>query len=293
MAQSLSSERAGNGITSAEFLAYVDRHDVLEERQTAAETVLKDAQAGVRAVKREKKDLRKIMAGDGINLAAFDRAMVDEKRSGEEREVEDRRYREFMAWLKKPVGFQQAMEFAPAEPTTHELHKAESGGLEAGKRGDRADSNPWTPGTEAFVRFHAGWLRGQALKVTADIKPAESLVQPAELRRRGRPAGSKNRPKDDAGENGETKPPASDSDIDDRLIAYAVMCENQVPASAVSISGASRGMEEPEDVIEAAIERLTAAGRLKQFAPGVWIMPQTGMPGQSGGGAEPPPPMAA
>lgn len=285
MAQSLSSERAGNGITSAEFLSYFDRHDAIEQELTGA-------QETVRSIRRRRKDLRDTIKADGINMAAFDRARTDEARSGEEREAEDRKYREYMAWLKKPVGFQQAMEFSPAEPTTHDLHKVESGGLDAGKRGDRADRNPWTPGTEAFVRFHAGWLRGQALKVTADIKPAESLVQPAELRRRGRPAGSRNKPKDDAAENGDAAP-ASESDIDDRLIAYAVMCENQVPASAVSISGASRGMEEPEDVIEAAIERLTAAGRLKQFAPGVWIMPQTGMPGQSGGGAEPPPPMAA
>lgn len=279
MAQPLSSERAGNGITSGEFLTYFDKHTDIDQ-------ALVEAQETVRSVRRRRKDLRNTMKADGINIAAFDRAYVDEKRSGEEREAEDKRYREFMAWLKKPVGTQSAMDFAPAEPNTHDLHKAETKGLEAGKRGDRADSNSYTPGTESFARYHAGWLRGQALKVQAEVKPPEPAPV-TQLRRRGRPAGSRNKTKEDE-DASMTQAPSDENGtgtLDDRIAAYAV--EKEKRTEALSIAVTARAMDVSEDDAEAAIARLTEAGRLKHFAPGVWILPQVG------DHADEPPPAAA
>ncbi len=140
---------------------------------------------------------------DYVDPADRLRALADAKRSGEEREAADRAYRRNMAWLGKPVGTQSEFDLAPSWSPV-DLSRVERDGFTAGKRGDRADSNSWTPGREEHQRWHSGWLRGQGEKVTAEIRTAEKVALggdegyplPTEpTRRRGRPKGSPNKPK--------------------------------------------------------------------------------------------------
>jgi hypothetical protein len=135
-----------------------------------------------------RKDLRARIKGEGISLAAFDKARKDARMSGEEREERDRHYRRIMAFIGKPVGFQGAFSFdqSPedaAQVDVSRLKAVDADGYEAGRAGHKASLNSWTPGTEEHSRFHTAWLRGQAEKVTAEIQPADA----APKRSRGRP----------------------------------------------------------------------------------------------------------
>jgi ribosome modulation factor len=69
----------------------------------------------------------------------------------------------------------------------HELKRIDHEGEAAGKAGHHRDANPYTPGTEYAQRWDSAWLRGQA-------ELAETLG-PETPKRRGRPPGSKNKPK--------------------------------------------------------------------------------------------------
>lgn len=181
MAEPLTAERGHNGPDRASFLGFVTRHDDIEEELT-------EAQETVRSIRRRRKDLRKLVVAEGHNLEAFDRAMVDRKRSGEEREAEDRAYRQAMMWLLKPVGY-QANAFVDTEEGAEaaaEHHLAEAGrdGFAAGKGGHSASLNSFTPGTELFAAWQSGWVRGQE-------SIAETLQPEVPKRGRGRPRKAK------------------------------------------------------------------------------------------------------
>jgi hypothetical protein len=180
MAEKLSTERAQGNLTRSTFLEFVEKHEEIEEEiAETAETM--------RSIRRRKKDLRATITASGIMLAEFDRHLVDEKRSGEEREAAEHAYRQYMAWRGKPIGFQGKLDLTADSPADalaleqREVKRADRDGFKAGKTGDRADSNPWRPGSEPFAAWHSSWLRGQAEKVTAEIKPTD------EQKRRGRP----------------------------------------------------------------------------------------------------------
>jgi hypothetical protein len=196
MAESLSSERQGaNGGDRAGFLGFVEKHAEIE-------TELVDAKETVRSINRRRKDLRKLIANEGHDIDEFDRALKDAARSGAEREAADNIYRRNMEWLGKPVGHQTALDLAGAAPapmqwSVHDLKRVDREGFDAGKAGERADRNSYSPGTEAFARWHSSWLRGQAEKVEKEIKPTADAPK-----RRGRPPGSKNAAK----ANGDTAP---------------------------------------------------------------------------------------
>ncbi len=180
MAEKLSAERAVGNVTRATFLEFVEKHEEIDEE-------LAEHQETGRSIRRRRKDLRATITASGIVIAEFDRHLVDEKRSGEEREAAEHAYRQYMAWRGKPIGFQGKLDLAADSPADalafeqREVKRADRDGFKAGKSGDRADSNPWRPGSEPFAEWHSSWLRGQAEKVTAEIKPAD---QP---KPRGRP----------------------------------------------------------------------------------------------------------
>lgn len=193
MAKSLSVQ-GSNGASQAAYLAFVQRYD--------------DADREVREAVASRKDLRAAIKAAGIPLASFDRARKDADVSGEMREHHDLWYRKLMAWQRKPVGFQGGLDLgAPAtdrEWDVHELHAVDNQGFDSGKGGRKRDSNPWTPGTEAFQRWDNAWIRGQAeIASTLGDKPAArkrtaangAAANGAENGRRGRPLGSRNKPK--------------------------------------------------------------------------------------------------
>ena len=288
MAESLSSERQGsNGPDRAGFLDFVEKHNGIEDE-------LLDAKETVRSINRRRKDLRKLIAIEGHDIDEFDRALKDAKRSGAEREAADKIYRRNMEWLGKPIGYQTALDLAGAAPvefSVSELKRVDREGFDAGKAGERADRNSYSPGTEAFARWHSAWLRGQAEKVTDEIKPPDAP------KRRGRPPGSKNRPAlelvpapgtpatEDDFDRADSVPPLVKvedmphptngidfyTDLDERLHALAVRLEKQTPgSSAISIVDTAEALGAEEDAIEASLRRLVAAGKLKAGAPGIW-----------------------
>ena len=286
MAESLSSERQGsNGPDRAGFLDFVERHGDIESE-------LLEAQETVRSIRRRRKDLRKLIAGEGHNIDEFDRALRDADRSGEEREAADRAYRRNMEWLGKPVGYQTSFDLAGAAPApiqwgVRDLKRVDREGFDAGKAGERADRNSYSPGTEPFARWHSAWLRGQAEKVTDEIKPPDA----AGPKRRGRPPGSKNRPPEAAPPTNGAAPAPNGSDdeaaLDERLHALAERLDEQIPKHAVSIIGAAEALSVDEAAIEASLARLVVAGKLQRGANGIWYPP---VPGSE---PEPEPPMAA
>jgi hypothetical protein len=182
MAQALSSRpKEDEGLTQAKYLEFLDRWNDVEEE-------LADAQETVRSIRKRRKDLRATMTASGVNLDAFDRALKDAERSGGEREAEDAAYRRFMAWRNKPVGFQASIDLKSddaglAALNVHQLKAIDNEGMEAGRSGHERNSNSYTPGTEAYQRWDAAWLRGQA-EIASSMAP-----EPAK-RGRGRPPGT-------------------------------------------------------------------------------------------------------
>lgn len=144
-----------------------------------------DVEAAVAA----RKDLRKRIKGEGINLNAFDKARKDARMSGDEREERDRHYRRIMAFMGKPVGHQGMFDLGAqteadkAQVNVSRLKEVDAEGYAAGLRGDRADANSWSPGTEEHQRWSTAWLRGQGEKVTKEIEPTTGKRGPGRPRK--------------------------------------------------------------------------------------------------------------
>jgi hypothetical protein len=168
---------AGSNVTRATFLDFIGRYD--------------DADRAVDEAVGERKALRKTIKGAGINLAAFDRARADAEKSGEKRDEENRQYLRFLGFLGKPPGFQASFDLDTGDDedlaalNTHELKAVDNQGLDAGKGGRRRDSNPWTPGSEAYQRWDAAWIRGQG-EIASTLKDGDANGATAP-KRRGRP----------------------------------------------------------------------------------------------------------
>lgn len=186
----MSEERQTN-ITQSTFLQFVDEYNDVD--QAVSEAV------GMR------KDLRKRIRGAGLNLAAFDRARVQAEKSGDKREEEDREFRRYMGWLNKPIGYQsdwidpeRRAAISPNGPdggediaavSEHQKRQVELAGHSAGEAGRDRDANPWSPGTLLYTVWDGAWLDGQEV-LASKILPPETAP-----RKRGRPPGSRNRPR--------------------------------------------------------------------------------------------------
>jgi ribosome modulation factor len=177
MAEPLHAAIGDNSVDIGMALDFHDRYDDADRRVAEAVAARKDLRAAVKAA--------------GIRLAGFDRARRDRTRSGAEREADNAEYERQMRWLGKPVGTQAGFNF---DANDFDLDGIDSEGERAGFAGKRRESNPWTPRTEAADRWDEGWLRGDAQRQDAEPEEEEEEEAPPQ-RRRGRPLGSKNRPK--------------------------------------------------------------------------------------------------
>jgi hypothetical protein len=157
-----------------------------------------DADQAVAAAVGNRKDLRKRVKGAGISLAQFDRVRKEAEKSGSVRETEFREFCLYMMWLGKPLGFQGTLfteheEAAPPrEVSEHQVQRVQIDGKQASAQGRSRDTNPWTPGTYLYQVWDQNWLAAEDMKVPP-VEAAPNLT--ASGRRRGRPPGSRNKPK--------------------------------------------------------------------------------------------------
>jgi hypothetical protein len=114
----------------------------------------------------------------GLDRKTLKRAYSDAQKAENERQVDDERYRRYMAWLGVPVGTQAEMTLSDEDESQangedteaveqHKNNMAFEEGVSAGKAGANAASNPHPPGSEAFQAFSLGWSAGQKETVMA------------------------------------------------------------------------------------------------------------------------------
>lgn len=117
----------------------------------------------------------------GLDRKQLKRAYAESLKATDEREMDDRRYRQYLEWLGKPVGFQPDLPIDPAgreiDPEAdaaedaavakHELNVAFTQGANAGKAGAAMASDPYAPGTEQHQQWSLGWSDGQKEAVQA------------------------------------------------------------------------------------------------------------------------------
>lgn len=154
----------------------LDRLPKLAERWDARKSKADDARSDLGTLAKEVEDL-------GFNRAAFKLTM-------KLRNMEAAKRSDFLASLNaycdKLGVFAQADIFNDVptgvgpddgaangadEPTENVAHLQ---GEKAGKRGDRADTNPYDDGTKAHDGWADGWAVGQGKKVHAEIKPLDA-----------------------------------------------------------------------------------------------------------------------
>ena len=171
------------GVSQALFLEYVERHRVLSQQVSEASQDRKDF-------------LGKVKTEFGKpGYRAFLAALKAAEQPGEDREIQHLSFRRMMEWLNKPLGFQEDMFSAPEKSNVvpldvGQIKLVDAEGEAAGRGGKRRESNPWTPSTEQYERWDTAWLRGQS-QIAATLKPDDD----GEPKRRGRPPGSRNKPK--------------------------------------------------------------------------------------------------
>lgn len=197
MAEALAGAGIGHNLSRASFLDFNTKHNEIErELAEVAETR--------RSLNRRRKDLRKNMEAAGIDIAMFDRVLLDVELLPAEREAQDREYRRMMEWRNAPPGFQPSIDLQTddeglAALNEYELHAIDGEGFDSGRAGHPAQDNPHRPGSEAHQRWSNAWIRGQAAKVAAtgngaangQTAPLNGGSAPAEEapKRRGRPPG--------------------------------------------------------------------------------------------------------
>jgi hypothetical protein len=189
-------------VTQAAYLEMLDKYEDVEERIAEAKGVVADLHA-------ERKGLRQAIKGMGIPLAAWDDSRADAKISGQVRQEKYAWYVQLMEWQSKPVGYQATMGAEYREPTDedkdaisiHHARQIADGGKAAGRAGHERTSNPWSPATYQWQLWDTNWLDGAEelaqRKVASDAaKEAKEAKQSDDApKRRGRPAGSRNKPK--------------------------------------------------------------------------------------------------
>lgn len=154
----------------------LDRLPRLAERWEAKKSKADDARSDLGTIAKEAEDL-------GFNRAAFKLTM-------KLRNMEPNKRNDFLSSLNAycdylgvfsqtdlfgdvptGVGPENGTGEEPAGPTENVAHLQ---GEKAGKRGDRADSNPHAEGSQARAAWDAGWQAGQEEAVRRNIKPIEA-----------------------------------------------------------------------------------------------------------------------
>jgi hypothetical protein len=189
MAKQLSTHPPGhNGIQVLKGVSQTEFLDWLKEMRELDD----DVQAAADRRKAKMAEIKRRIGKD--EFASFQSVRKGAEMPGESRERRELARRKMMQWLNKPLGHQASLDIESEDPNVvafnaHSLRQLDIEGETAGKAGRRRDSNPYTPGTEAAQRWDVAWLKGQST-IAASMAPEEP-------RRRGRPPGSRNRPRDD------------------------------------------------------------------------------------------------
>lgn len=139
-----------------------------------------DAKAALDAASGKYRNVIKRAGALGINQAALKRVIAELNRDRDKREIDDRDFRKYMAWLGHPIGHQAEMfanDDAPApnghDPDSgeadekHGLRVADREGYTAGKAGANVDSCPYELGSELAQVWHGAWHRAQKEAVHA------------------------------------------------------------------------------------------------------------------------------
>jgi hypothetical protein len=122
--------------------------------------------------------------------------------TSEELQRLDAEYRRDMAWLGRPLGYQEDWIGGPAPQANgedddaiapHQVRQVELAGLRAGHEGNNRDSNPWSEDSFLHQVWDDHWLAGQA-ELAGNI--GQAPPDGAARRGRGRPPGVRNKPKD-------------------------------------------------------------------------------------------------
>jgi hypothetical protein len=165
---------AGGNITKEGLYDFIERHEKIDES-------IGEAQYTVRALKKQRKELRGLITAAGHTLSVFDETMAKVAMSFEERESLDRKLRRNMAWLGMPLGTQSEM-FTEEEvevPAEIQVSRVRRAGEGAGKAGRERQENPWPAGSLLWATWDEGWRVGKEATAQTTID--------APKRGRGRP----------------------------------------------------------------------------------------------------------
>lgn len=151
---------------------------------------------------------KKAAKTDGMDMFALKLVEQLSKLDNDEAEIRLRNFTHYARFLNKPYGTQLSMFDSDLPEATakareeHAIWEAGQAGLRAGQEGHRADFNPHPPGTEKHVTWHRNWKTGYDSFTASQAEIASEMSDNAQdqpKRGRGRPAGSKNKPKDNGG----------------------------------------------------------------------------------------------
>lgn len=188
----------GSNLQKSTFLQFYDE-------AVDAKAVLDSARSKYQAIFKRAESV-------GINRSALSWALKQASRDRDKREIDDRDYRRYMAWLEMPLGTQGGFEFgagdtsSAGEPETEadkaasEAHRQSAAyhhGVDAGRAGANISSCPFEVGSEDAQSWHSGWHAGQGEKVQ-ELAP----------RRRGRPRATPPAPPQPTAPNGHDDDPA-------------------------------------------------------------------------------------
>lgn len=167
----------GGPVTEDEFL-------MLKMRWDEAQSELTEALAACKAPRKTVKELKDEI-GNRMPFEAFERALRDYELPGAVRQDIARVHAQLLAFLGRPIGYQQDF-FDERAPGVAALHAIDTEGESAGRAGHHADENPYTPGSESYRRWANAHGRGYEAFVAEQKERAEVLT-PEPKRSRGRP----------------------------------------------------------------------------------------------------------
>jgi hypothetical protein len=166
---------AGGNITKQSLYEFIERETKLDES-------IGEAQYTVRALKKDKKNLRALIVAAGFDLSMFDRTRQMMAIPYEQREAEFKELLRNMAWMGMPIGTQTEMfsQEETAVPPEIQISRVRDAGRTAGKLGRERSANPWPAGQLLYQEWDSSWLAGKE-------EAAQSATPAAPKRGPGRP----------------------------------------------------------------------------------------------------------
>ena len=148
----------------------------------AKETELEAAKLKVKAINKQKKDLRQAAKAEGLVLGELDRALKDADTEQVDLVAREQRYHLYMDWLGKPIGFQPSLDLA-VKPEDEEARWFKRGDQDGRLGKDRTPPEGCPP--DRIQAFLKGWEHGQdqlmrANPVTAPAFSTEAPKSPPE-----------------------------------------------------------------------------------------------------------------